>query len=126
MLTVFQNLIHCIKQTKSGGKTQINMAKLISASICLTDIDKSKIKKSEKNGKNYLDITISVNDEKNAYDQDVSIFHGQTKEERTAKDPKKYIGNGKVFWTNDKATPASDANYNPGPVSAEVQDDLPW
>ena len=77
------------------------MAKLIAASINLSKIDKSKIKVA-KNGDSYYDITISVNDQMNTYGQDTSIFEAQTKEQREAKDAKKYIGSGKTFWTNEK------------------------
>ena len=75
------------------------MAKLISASIDLTKIDKSKIK--EKDGHKYYDITIALNDEKDKYGNDCSITEGQTKEERLAKEKKTYLGNGKVIWESN-------------------------
>jgi hypothetical protein len=34
------------------------------------------------------------------------MYKEQTKEERDAKAPKQYIGNGKVFWTDGKITKA--------------------
>ena len=83
------------------------MAKLISASIDLTKIDKSKIVSVNKqgqpfsNGAKYLNVTIAVNDEKNAYDQDTSIYIEQSKEEREAKQNRTYIGNGKIVWSSN-------------------------
>ena len=57
------------------------MGAIISASIDLAKIDKSKIV-AGKNGAKYYNILISVNDEKNQYGQDVSISENQSKEER--------------------------------------------
>ena len=74
------------------------MAKLISASIDLSKIDKSKIK--EKDGHKYYDITIALNDEKDKYGNDCAITEGQTKEERLDKVKKVYLGNGKIIWTS--------------------------
>jgi hypothetical protein len=73
------------------------MAKIIGGSIDLNKIDKSKIVEG-KNGAKYYNITIIVNDEKDTYGNDVSLQEGQTKEQRDAKAPKKYIGNGKTIW----------------------------
>ena len=75
------------------------MSKLISASIDLSKIDKSKI--VEKNGAKYYNITISLNDEKDKYGNDCDIMQEQTKEERLAKEKKVYLGNGKIFWSSD-------------------------
>ena len=75
------------------------MSKLISASIDLSKIDKSKI--VEKNGAKYYNITISLNDEKDKYGNDCAIMQEQTKEERLAKEKKVYLGNGKIFWSSD-------------------------
>ena len=61
------------------------MSAIISASIDLSKIDKSKI--FEKDGKKWLSISISINDETN-YDNNVGISIAQSKEEREAKTPK--------------------------------------
>lgn len=74
------------------------MAKLISASIDLSKIDKAKIING-KEGRMYLDITIIVNDEQDKYGQDTQIIQGQTKEEREQKVQKNYLGNGKTIWS---------------------------
>lgn len=79
------------------------MSTIISASIDLAKIDKSKI--YEKDGKKYLSLQISVNDE-TKFGNNVSIAIGQTKDEREAKADKTYLGNGKVVWTDGKVTVA--------------------
>jgi len=49
-----------------------------------------------------LELTISISDTGNDYGQNVSVFVSQTKEQRDAKKPKFYVGNGKTFWTDGK------------------------
>ena len=97
------------------------MAKLISASIDLSKIDKSRI--FEKDGKKWYNIQIAVNDEVDTYGNSVGISAAQTKEEREAKEKKVYLGNGKVFWSSEGAVPAAAAKVS-APVSPE--DDLPF
>jgi len=50
----------------------------------------------------YLDLTVAVNDKVNDYDQDCSAWIAQSKENREAGEAKNYIGNGKVFWTDEQ------------------------
>jgi len=76
------------------------MASIIKASINLNEIPKHKIIDGKK-GK-YLPITITINDEVDKFGNNASIFESQSKEEREAKTPKNYLGNGKVIWTSDK------------------------
>ena len=71
------------------------MNTLYTGSICLSDIDKTKIAKSEKNGKLYLSVDIWVNEEIDKYGNVGSINVRQSKEEREAKEKKTYIGNFK-------------------------------
>lgn len=105
------------------------MARIISASIDVTKIDKNKIKSTDKNGQpfknnaKYLEIQIVLNDEVNEYGQDASIRINQSKEEREAGEKAVYLGNGKTVW-NSEANAIS--------VQAEVitptqpADDLPF
>ena len=44
-----------------------------------------------------IELTLSINDEGNQYDQNISAYVAQTKEEREAKKPKFYVGNGNTF-----------------------------
>ena len=73
------------------------MAQIINASIDLSKIDKSKIVEG-KNGAKYYNFSITVNDEKDQYGNDVKLTAQQSKEEREAKATKVYIGNGKTTW----------------------------
>ena len=83
------------------------MAKIISASIDVTKIDKNKIKSTDKNGQpfknnaEYLEIQIVLNDEVNEYGQDASIRINQSKEEREAGEKAVYLGNGKTVWSSE-------------------------
>ena len=70
---------------------------IISFSVCLTDLDKAKITKA-KNGKQYYQFNSTVFDNVDQYGNNVSITEPQTKEQRDANEPKKYLGNGKVLF----------------------------
>jgi hypothetical protein len=50
----------------------------------------------------YKKLTINISDTTNQYGQNISVYEEQTKEERDAKAPKNYVGNGKVVWTDGK------------------------
>jgi hypothetical protein len=71
------------------------MATLINASIDLTKVDKTKLVKGK-----YLNLTIAVNDNLDNYGNNVSLTIQQSKEERDLKTSKRYLGNGKVVYTN--------------------------
>ena len=74
--------------------------KIISASIDLNKIDRSKLI-AGKNGAEYLNIDITVKDEKDNFGNDTAITLKQTKEERDSKAKKVYIGNGKTMWEGE-------------------------
>jgi hypothetical protein len=76
------------------------MATILNASLNVAKIDKTKLI-AGKTGQ-FLNITITINDEVDKFGNNASIFESQTKEEREAKTPKNYLGNGKVIWTSDK------------------------
>jgi len=107
------------------------MAKLISVKIDVTKIDKSKLFKGAKG--TYCDLTFSVNDTKDNYGNDCSIYLAQSKEEREKKQPKVFIGNGKTFWTNDSQHLQQPVGASPqlppvgtAPQMPPVDDDLPF
>lgn len=101
------------------------MGSLISIKIDVSKIDKTKLFKG-KSG-TYLDVTVSVNDDTNQFGQNVSAYIGQTKEEIEAKADKKYLGNGKVFWTNGEIKTAERPVDENGENSNKVDDDdLPF
>tara|TARA_X000001382_G_scaffold45639_1_gene30817 strand:- start:523 stop:852 length:330 start_codon:yes stop_codon:yes gene_type:complete len=73
------------------------MSALINFSIDLNKIPKSSI--NSKDGKAYINLTMSCNDE-TRYGNNTSVTVRQTKGERDAKAIKQYIGNGQIVWTN--------------------------
>lgn len=89
------------------------MSKLVSASIDVNKIDKTKLVKGQKG--TYLNITFSVNDEADQYGNHVSIWQGQTEDERKSKAARNFLGNGKVVW-QEKAEA----------VTADPEDGLPF
>jgi hypothetical protein len=48
----------------------------------------------------YDKYTMSISDAQDNYGNNVAVWVQQTKEEREAKVQKKYVGNGKVQWTD--------------------------
>ena len=101
------------------------MASIIKASIDLNKIPKDKIFVGKK-GK-YLPITITINDEVDQFGNQGPVVVEQSKEERDAKDPKTYLGNVKVVWTN--GTNVEPAPRDGEPVQAQTApqtDDLPF
>jgi len=75
--------------------------KIISASINLNKINKSKLIKG-KDGNEYLNISIICNNEANQWGKDVSIIESQSEQERKDKVKKNFIGNGKTVYNTDK------------------------
>lgn len=107
------------------------MSKLLSGSICLTDIPKDKIWKSDKTGKQYLNINVWLNDEPDQYNNNGSIQVGQTKEEREAKEKKVYVGNLKFVEARQQTEAANvpvkkSAPAAPVEDAVIVDDDLPF
>ena len=89
------------------------MSTLYTGSICVSDIDKSKLTQA-KNGKLYLSVDIWINDQADNYGNTGSISIRQSKEEREAKTKKVYIGNLK---------PVEKSNNTP---TAQAIDPLPF
>tara|TARA_B100001250_G_scaffold240408_1_gene206613 strand:+ start:1666 stop:1938 length:273 start_codon:yes stop_codon:yes gene_type:complete len=74
--------------------------------------------------KNY---TLSINDDTNEYGQNIKMYDEQTKEQREAKAPKNYIGNGRIFWTDGKITKAEKVEKETATSSSsEGEDVLPF
>jgi hypothetical protein len=73
-------------------------------------------------------ITISLSDQTNNFGQNVSAYVAQTKEQREAKTPLFYVGNGKTFWSKGE-TPCpqrEQPTQAPQPVKSSNDDDLPF
>lgn len=62
-----------------------------------------------------IGLDLFINDEPNKYGQNVSVSVSQTKEQRTAKVDKYYVGNGKVTWVKGEVK-----------VAPKSADDLPF
>ena len=65
--------------------------------------------KPYKKGSKGVELTISTSDKNNDYNQNVSAWVAQTKEEREAEKKKFYVGNGRVFW-GDEVIPKNEIN----------------
>lgn len=98
------------------------MSAIINVSLRVDALPKEKFI-SGKDGKVYYNFTISVNDDVNQYGQNVSLTDNQTQEEREAKKPKVYLGNGNVVWTNGEIKTAPKKEKA---TAAEVASDLPF
>ena len=96
------------------------MSVLMNASIRVDKLPKEKFIKG-KDGAVYYNMTISVSDE-TRYGINVAITDSQTKEEREAKKPKNYLGNGKVVWTDGNIVLAEKEEIQ----EQETSDDLPF
>jgi hypothetical protein len=97
------------------------MSTLINASIRVDKLPKEKFVKG-KDGAVYYNLTISVSDD-TRFGNNVALMDSQTKEERDAKKPKNYLGNGKVIWTEGTVTLAEKEEQN---IPETVTEDLPF
>jgi hypothetical protein len=101
------------------------MSALMNVSLRVDKLPKEKFV-AGKDGAVYYNFTISVNDEENQFGQNVSLTDSQTKEEREAKKPKNYIGNGTVVWTDGKINFVSKKEQNIAEKAQTVSDNLPF
>ena len=99
------------------------MAGIITASIDVSKLPKEKFYKGKKGV--YYEFTISVFDEPNQFGQNVAITDSQTPEEREAKKPKNYLGNGKVVWTNNILNKIENTE-SPKKEPEVITNDLPF
>jgi hypothetical protein len=105
------------------------MAQLFSASLDVSKISKDKLIKGAKG--NYLNITISINDEADKYGNTLTIIESQTQEEREAKANRNYLANGKLVWSTEGGSTANKNPATPTPPPAsepivEEGDELPF
>ncbi len=98
------------------------MSALINVSLRVDKLPKEKFVQG-KDGAVYYNFTVAVNDESNQWGQNVSLTDSQTKEEREAKKPKFYLGNGNVIWTNGTIQLADKKVED---NAKEVESDLPF
>jgi hypothetical protein len=100
------------------------MSALINVSLRVDKLPKEKFV-AGKDGAVYYNFTIGINDEANQFGQNVSLTDSQTKEEREAKKPKNYIGNGNVVWTDGNIV-AVKKEQNIAEKAQTVSDNLPF
>ena len=97
---------------------------MLTGSIDLNKIDKTKIVSADKNGKpfengaKYLNVVVWINDETDKYGNNASIQISQSKEERESGVKATYIGNLKE--------PQSRNNESTSARTSSVADDLPF
>jgi hypothetical protein len=92
------------------------MGQLINAQVNKSKINGLVHYTNKRTGEESVNITISLNDTPDQYGNNASIWISQTKEERDAKAPKVYLGNGKVIY---------DSNM-PRQNAPEIPKDLPF
>ncbi len=101
------------------------MASIIAGSINLDKIDKAKIFEGKK-GK-YYPVTVVLNNELGQFGDSGYIQTEQTKEERVAKQPKTFLGNVKVVWTDgENVAVAARENTAETPTVSPTEPDLPF
>jgi len=98
------------------------MSALINLSLRVDKLPKEKFVQG-KDGAVYYNFTIGVNDDSNQWGQNVSATDSQTKEEREAKKPKSYLGNGNVVWTDGNI---KLADKKVEVTAKEIESDLPF
>lgn len=69
---------------------------MIVISLCAEDM-KPHLNKNEKNGKHYINLVVDTKKETDQYGNTHTVYVSQSKEQREAKQPKSYVGNGKEF-----------------------------
>ena len=87
------------------------MSTIANISIDLNKLDKSKIVNG-KNGSQYYNLNISVNDTTDQYGNNIQVTEPQTKEQRDAKESRTFYGNGRVIWTDSKIVVAEKKESN--------------
>jgi hypothetical protein len=96
------------------------MSQLLSVKIDFAKVPKEKLFVGTKG--TYGNITISINDTKDQFGNDVSVWFEQSKEEREAKAERIYLGNGKVIFSKG-STPAPapvQAPQAPAPIESDI------
>ena len=101
------------------------MSVLMNASIRVDKLPKEKFIKG-KDGAVYYNLTISIQDE-TRFGNNVAITDSQTREEREAKKPKHYLGNGRGVWTDGNVLLAErEEEAEAVVVEGENDKDLPF
>ena len=100
------------------------MSALINFSLDVAALPKEKFV-AAKNGKVYINLTMSVNDE-TRYGNNTGVYVSQTQEEREAKKQKSYLGNGRVVWNSGTITNATKEEQQEPVTQAAEADGFPF
>ena len=100
------------------------MSALINFSINVAKLPKEKFI-AGKDGAVYVNLTMSVNDE-TRYGNNTGVYVSQTQEEREAKKPRTYIGNGQVAWTDGNIVKAEREEAKEVVTQEAETSDLPF
>lgn len=99
---------------------------MIVISLCADDL-KPHLTKSEKNGKYYVSVVVDERKETDKFGNTHTAYISQSKEQREAKQPKQYVGNGKEFKFNSSSpTPQETTNKPQSNSNEQPVDDLPF
>lgn len=80
------------------------MSQIINGYIELNKLLENQNKISDKNGRQFINVSIYIDDTVNKFGQDCSIQLSQNEEERNAKATKVYVGNGKTVYNSTGKT----------------------
>jgi hypothetical protein len=98
---------------------------MINISIDVSKIDKTRLFKGEKG--TYLNITVDERQQPDNYGNTHTVYMQQSKDERTAKTPKVYLGNGKEFKFNNQQQGQQNAPQQQAPpANNDAISDLPF
>jgi hypothetical protein len=86
---------------------------MITISVCLSDIPKSKIVEA-KNGKKYVNLVLDERREVGQYGETHMLYMSQTKEERQNKDKKVFVGSGKEYKFEKRQEDVPDSDVGDG------------
>lgn len=98
---------------------------MISLSICLSDLPKEKIQTAN-NGKKYINLVVDKRKEAGKYGETHTLYVSQSKEEREAKEDKKYVGSGKEYVYNGQQNNDSKAPKHQEQGQEQSNDGLPF
>ena len=95
-------------------------------SICVSDIPKIEIKIAD-NGMLYMNIVVQKMKAPDKFDNDLTVYMGQTKEERIAKSDKCYIGKGRTYeFTEGTGQQPTQEEIESAPAVSDEDSGLPF
>jgi hypothetical protein len=98
---------------------------MIVISLCAEDL-KPHLKKNEKNGKHYISLVVDTKKEPDNYGNTHAVYASQTKEQRAAKTPKQFVGNGKEY-TSQHSRPTPETTTSKEFTKDEIEEiELPF